>query len=82
MKRELICERIIQCTPLLESKDAGVAAVDDADIKTCSICISDFDHGDIALLMPCSHPYHDACLIPWLRKQNTVSGVYDTHMPR
>ena len=51
--------------------DSKETADDDPDVKTCSVCISDFEKGDVALVLPCSHPYHDLCLLPWLRKQNT-----------
>lgn len=38
---------------------------------SCPICSEDFVLGSEVLRMPCSHIFHDACVLPWLEmKQN------------
>eukprot|EP01006_Ploeotia_vitrea_P062774 TRINITY_DN84380_c0_g1_i1.p1 TRINITY_DN84380_c0_g1~~TRINITY_DN84380_c0_g1_i1.p1 ORF type:complete len:697 (+),score=43.24 TRINITY_DN84380_c0_g1_i1:21-2111(+) len=38
---------------------------------TCSICIVDFEVGDRCRLLPCDHPFHQACIDDWLERSNT-----------
>jgi len=32
----------------------------------CSVCIDDFEKGEILRVLPCGHIYHTDCIIPWL----------------
>ena len=34
---------------------------------TCSICVSDYQDGDLIAEMPCGHKFHKECIHPWLR---------------
>lgn len=37
----------------------------------CAICLERLPIGAMAVCTPCSHIYHEGCIIPWLRKSNT-----------
>ena len=36
--------------------------------KTCSICLEDLNNNYVTL--PCSHNYHEDCIMTWFGKQN------------
>jgi len=38
---------------------------------SCPICSEDFEVGMAQLCMPCSHFYHEACVVPWLDAKKT-----------
>ena len=38
---------------------------------SCPICSEDFSVGESQLCMPCSHFYHEACVVPWLDAKKT-----------
>jgi len=42
----------------------------DANVE-CSVCKEEFEHGEIVLGIPCGHLYHEECISPWLKQQNT-----------
>ncbi|KAG7364029.1 ring finger domain containing protein [Nitzschia inconspicua] len=36
----------------------------------CSICIDDFEHGEMVRLLPrCGHAFHTECILPWLTER-------------
>lgn len=37
----------------------------------CPICSEDYILGEIATLLPCTHVYHRACVLPWLEQKRT-----------
>ena len=38
----------------------------------CPVCCESFDAaGGPVVLMPCQHPFHERCLLPWLEKRHT-----------
>ena len=39
--------------------------------KNCLICLSDFENGDNAIILPCIHLFHYDCIIEWFRSHNT-----------
>jgi hypothetical protein len=40
--------------------------------EECAICCECFDAaGGNVILMPCQHPFHERCLLPWLEKRHT-----------
>lgn len=41
------------------------------DHVKCVVCIEEFEVGDIAKVLPCSHYFHESCILSWLRIQNT-----------
>jgi hypothetical protein len=38
---------------------------------TCAVCLSEFEGGEPVAQLPCSplHTFHQACVLPWLRKE-------------
>ena len=38
---------------------------------SCCICIADIGIGDLTLMLPCGHLFHDPCVVGWLEKNNT-----------
>jgi len=40
--------------------------------KSCPICLSEFDDGDIVIRLPfCNHVFHENCGVRWLEGHNT-----------
>ena len=39
--------------------------------NTCAVCKDEFVVGQLCLLMPCKHHFHQECLIPWLKERNS-----------
>jgi hypothetical protein len=50
-------------------------AVTESDVDLldteCSICLLDFDQGDITTTLPCSHPFHTACFDLYIRHSHS-----------
>lgn len=38
----------------------------DEDGKRCSICLEDFVPKEMVTVTPCSHMFHDDCIVPWV----------------
>ena len=45
----------------------------DCSSKDCSICLSDFDLGELVMPLPCDgkHSFHAECIRQWLERQNS-----------
>ncbi|CAN1228159.1 E3 ubiquitin-protein ligase RING1 [Linum grandiflorum] len=41
------------------------------DNTTCAVCKDDMKAGEKAKLLPCTHRYHEDCIVPWLKIRNT-----------
>lgn len=37
----------------------------------CCICITDINLGELTVMLPCGHLFHDPCVVNWLEKNNT-----------
>ncbi|PPR83432.1 hypothetical protein GOBAR_AA37282 [Gossypium barbadense] len=35
--------------------------------KECAICLDEFSEGEKVVSMPCTHVFHDGCIIKWLK---------------
>ncbi|KAI7822282.1 hypothetical protein BX661DRAFT_60849 [Kickxella alabastrina] len=35
--------------------------------RCCGICLMDYLPGDLIVDLPCSHAFHEACVLPWLK---------------
>ncbi|KAL3214641.1 hypothetical protein MRX96_034805 [Rhipicephalus microplus] len=35
--------------------------------KKCPICLKKFGKGEVVTELPCSHFFHDDCIVPWLK---------------
>ena len=39
--------------------------------NNCSVCKDDFELDNIVIRIPCSHVYHEDCILPWLKERNS-----------
>lgn len=39
----------------------------DEDEKNCAICLEDFEPRQVVMLTPCSHMFHEECIVPWVK---------------
>ncbi|GLI71449.1 hypothetical protein VaNZ11_016664 [Volvox africanus] len=39
--------------------------------ELCTVCHDAFEHGAEVVELPCRHCFHEDCIMPWLRQQNT-----------
>ncbi|KAK3012651.1 hypothetical protein RJ639_009196 [Escallonia herrerae] len=39
----------------------------DEDDKRCAICLDDFEPRQLVVLTPCSHMFHEDCIVPWVK---------------
>ena len=49
--------------------DQGQA--DEKEAPQCSVCIGDFEEGDILRRLPCLHVFHQSCIDPWMTQHST-----------
>ncbi|MCL7027001.1 hypothetical protein MKW94_001512 [Papaver nudicaule] len=42
-----------------------------ADTNTCVICMEKFEARTVVTYMPCSHMFHEYCLVPWLQENHS-----------
>lgn len=45
----------------------------DGEIIECSICLSDFERGQILVMLPCRHEFHHECILQWFQPYSTCS---------
>lgn len=55
----------------LQREDITVECLEKYKAVKCTICIEDFVTGQCAALLPCNHPFHEGCVVPWLKMHNT-----------
>jgi len=48
-----------------------ITAAQARDSLQCAICMDDFKANDEAKRLPCSHHFHEACILRWLRMHGT-----------
>ncbi|KAI3923692.1 hypothetical protein MKW98_011322 [Papaver atlanticum] len=46
-------------------------AKNSSDANACVICMEKFEAGTVVRYMPCSHIFHEVCLVPWLQDNNS-----------
>ncbi|KAI3952881.1 hypothetical protein MKW92_035401 [Papaver armeniacum] len=46
-------------------------AKNSSDANACVICMDKFEAGTVVRYMPCSHIFHEVCLVPWLQENNS-----------
>ena len=46
------------------------------DNLQCAICMEDFKENDDAKRLPCSHHFHEECILRWLRLVSSCLLVY------
>ncbi len=42
----------------------------------CSVCMDDFKLEEEARQLPCSHHYHNDCIVPWLELVSLTEHIY------
>lgn len=47
--------------------DKAAARVGD----TCTVCHDDYEEGTTVVELPCTHCFHEGCIMPWLETHNT-----------
>ncbi|KAJ1268954.1 hypothetical protein BS78_07G172700 [Paspalum vaginatum] len=50
---------------------AVVAAGEEGEADECAVCKDGFAAGQRVRRLPCSHRYHDECIVPWLQVRNS-----------
>lgn len=50
---------------------AKVAAGSELVNKQCAVCTDNFEVSQEVITLPCTHPYHDECILPWIRTNGT-----------
>jgi len=41
------------------------------ELPNCCICITDINLGEMTVMLPCGHMFHDKCVVSWLKSNNT-----------
>ncbi|KAK3235425.1 hypothetical protein CYMTET_54370 [Cymbomonas tetramitiformis] len=62
-------ERVIVDEAFHQNRAEGVTT-DSTGTEECSICCCGFDLGDTLRKLPCSHHFHNDCLLRWLDEQD------------
>lgn len=78
--RLFLCECVLTALSIYRlpppaSKDAIAnlnELVMDNDVKSCPICLKNFNIGEKALEMPCHHVFHAPCILTWLERVNMI----------
>jgi hypothetical protein len=55
-------EDVIKALPLVKIENDG---------QECAVCLDEIEVGGEGTCLPCSHKYHPACIVPWLRLHST-----------
>ena len=53
------------------STHRGVDDTEESNQEECTICIEPYLEGDHIRMLPCSHVFHESCIIEWLRRSRT-----------
>ncbi|KAG1680349.1 hypothetical protein FOA52_015439 [Chlamydomonas sp. UWO 241] len=61
---------------------AGSAAGGDKnDAPQCSVCICDYEDGELLMQLPCGHVFHQPCITTWMRAHNTCPNCRMSLVP-
>ncbi|KAJ1971974.1 hypothetical protein H4R35_004946 [Dimargaris xerosporica] len=63
-----------QCTT-----GGSVTGTSASDVASCSICLCNFQLGDEARKLPCSHVFHKDCIDVWLVKHSALCPICRVH---
>lgn len=62
----------IDSIPTVQISSSMLCSAEDSDsVLLCAVCKEDFEIGESARRLPCSHLYHSDCIIPWLSEHNS-----------
>ena len=68
---------LIGTEPALEGEDQPAVAAEPGSVSTekeapqCSVCIGDFEDGDVLRRLPCLHVFHQSCIDQWMTQHST-----------
>ena len=51
-------------------ESSGTSSAAD-EVPQCSVCIGDFEEGEMLRRLPCLHVYHQSCIDQWMTQHNT-----------
>jgi hypothetical protein len=54
---------------------------DDDDAPQCSVCICDYEEGELLMQLPCMHVFHQPCITTWMRAHNTCPNCRQSLVP-
>ncbi|ONK69404.1 uncharacterized protein A4U43_C05F22500 [Asparagus officinalis] len=56
---------------VVESLPSVFLTKDHVEINGCAVCKDEISAEEKAKMLPCSHCYHEECILPWLKMRNT-----------
>ncbi len=43
----------------------------EVEFPNCVVCLTDIALNELTVMLPCGHMFHDACVVAWLKRNNT-----------
>lgn len=50
---------------------ATTAARCEEDAPACTVCLCEYQEGEMMLRLPCRHAFHQSCIVKWMSQHNT-----------
>lgn len=44
--------------------------IDEVQFESCTICLEEISTGSLVSTLPCSHNFHDGCILEWLKRSH------------
>ncbi|XP_059654804.1 E3 ubiquitin ligase BIG BROTHER-related-like [Cornus florida] len=62
---------VLKLVPASESSIQALDKLKSSPDDLCTICLENFSDGDLSTRMPCSHIYHEHCIVQWLNTNHS-----------